>query len=339
MKITLLIPCYNEEKTIRRCVESALGQTYRLDQILVVNDSSTDKSGEILATFGDAITVVTTPKNSGNKSHAQEYALQFVTGDVLLMTDADTILAPDFAERMSAHFNNPAVHAVAGYIKSLKNNWITACRELDYMIAQDVHKKAQAHLNAIMVIPGCAAGFRVETFRRDIQFDHDTLTEDLDFTYKFHQFGHKIYYDTSAVVYTQDPWTIHSYINQTRRWIGGGWQNMLKHKAIIARRPGHALELGLIYFEGLIFGSLFFILPLVNVLYFVDFFIGYFTLALFFGAYGALRRKRFDLLKFAPLFPFMLICNSLIFFEQFIKEVILRRRNLVWFKPERTEIV
>jgi len=323
---------------VQKCIESVLHQTRPADQIVVVNDGSTDGSAAILAAFGDQITVVRTPKNTGNKSYAQEYGIEFITGTVFVTTDADTILAPNFIELIEKDFQNPKTEAVAGYIKSLEFNWLTACRELDYMIGQDLHKLAQSHLNAILVVPGCAGAFRTETFRKYIHFDHDTVTEDLDFTFKYHRNNFKIEFNREAIVYTQDPFTIHSYINQMRRWIGGGWQNLIKHWRVVTSRPGHAFEISFIYFEGTIFGILFFVLPFINVFYFIKFFSGYFLVALGLGMYGILRRKRYDLLLYAPLFPFVLILNSFIFLEQFIKEVLLRRKTLTWFKTERREI-
>lgn len=170
-----------------------------------------------------------------------------------------------------SQFRDPQVFAVAGYIKSMKRNWITACRELDYLIGQDVHKKAQSYLHAVLVIPGCAAAFRTELFRNVISFDHDTLTEDLDFTYKIHRQNMTIRFDKDAVVYTQDPDTLNDYVNQMRRWIGGGWQNLLKHWDIVLFRPGHTIEISLVYVEGLLFGLLFFILPVKYLLFLLVF--------------------------------------------------------------------
>lgn len=338
MKISTLIPCYNEEKTIRDCVESCLNQTRKPDQIVVVDDGSTDKSSEILKEFGNKITAVRTPKNTGNKSYAQEYGLKFVTGEILVMTDGDTLLKSNFVELIEKDFEDKNVHAVAGYIISMKCNWLTAVRELDYVIGQDIHKRAQSYINAVLVIPGCGGAFRMKTFKKYISFDHDTLTEDLDFTYKLHKNNFKIKYNKKAIVYTQDPFTIKSYVNQMRRWIGGGWQNLVKHKKVVLSRPGHALEIALMYVEGLVFGTLFFILPAINIFFFARFFLGYIVSATVVGLYGLYRRKRFDLMLYAPIFPFILILNSFIFFEQFIKEVVLRRKNLIWFKPERRAI-
>src|ERR1700733_6571104 len=106
MKISILIPCYNEEKSIRKSAESWLNQSRPADQIVAINDCSKDRTKEILKEFGDKITVVRTPKNTGNKSSAQEYGLQFVTGDVFIATDGDTLLNPDFLKYIEEDFLN-----------------------------------------------------------------------------------------------------------------------------------------------------------------------------------------------------------------------------------------
>lgn len=251
------------------------------------------------------------------------------------MTDADTLLSENFIARVEHAFADPNTHAFAGYIQSLKHNWLTACRELDYTIGQDLHKTAQAHLDAVVVIPGCGAAFRTDTFRREITFEHDTLTEDLDFTYRLHKAGLKIHFDKRALVYTQDPATLPAYIKQMRRWIGGGWQNLMKHWDVVLKRQGHAVEISLIYIEGMVFGILFFTLPFINILFALYFFALYFLVATLVGAYAAWVRRRLDLVLYAPLFPFVLILNSYLFFEQFIDKVILHNNDLTWYKPKR----
>ena len=330
----MLVPCYNEEKSLKKAIESWVTQTRAPDEIIVVDDSSSDKTPEILKEFEGKIRIVRTPKNLGNKSHAQEYGLQFVTGEIFVCTDADTILAPDFVERMEKDFEDPEVAAVGGYIKSLQYNWLTRNRAFEYSVCQNIHKLAQSQLNFMFVIPGAAGAFRTEIFRKYLSFDHDTLTEDLDFTYKMHKFGLKILYDLDAVVYTQDPVTLGSYINQIRRWFAGGWQNVLKHYKI-ALRPTQALELSLMYIEGLVFSLLIFLVPLINIRFVFAFTLPYFILLSVFAIFTAIKERRWDLLL-AP-FPHMFLAyvSAYVLLEQFVKEIILRRKHLLWFKPER----
>jgi cellulose synthase/poly-beta-1,6-N-acetylglucosamine synthase-like glycosyltransferase len=334
-KISILIPCYNEEKSIRQCVDSCLAQTRRPDEIIVVDDCSIDSSPEILASYGQQIKVVKTPKNSGNKSRAQEYGLGYVSGDIFIATDGDTFLEKDFVERIEKDFSlDPNLAAVGGYVKSQKYNWLTACREIDYIFGQDLYKSAQSNISYLFVIPGCAGAFRTQIFKKFITFDHDTLTEDLDFTYKLHMNYLKIKYDKQAVCWTKDPFTIRAYANQMRRWYGGGWQNLLKNFRIVSR-PANALELSLMYIEGLIFSFCLFLFPLLNINFFKNFLAWYLVFAVLLGYYCAARRKRIDLFFYSPLYLVLVFINAWVFLEQFFKEVIMRKRNLFWFKAER----
>ncbi len=338
MKISLLVPCYNEEKSIEASIQSCLKQTRPFDQLVFVNDSSKDRTPEILAKYSDKITAIKTPKNTGNKSSAQQYGLQFVTGDVMVTTDGDTLLDPRFAEEMEKSFSDPEVAAVAGYVKSLPYNWLTLCRAYEYTIGQNIHKLAQNYMRYIFVMPGAASAFKTDAFRKYITFDHDTITEDLDFTYKMHRNNFKIVYNKNAICYTQDPADLKNYINQMRRWFGGGWQNLLKHYRIISTRPVRAFELSLMYSEGIIFSILLFVIPLLNPWFGVKLLIGYFGVGLLFATWAAWREKRPTLI-FAPL-PYLVLMyiNAYIYIEQFIKEIILKRKNLVWFQPERMHI-
>lgn len=88
VEITVIIPVFNREHTIKRAIDSVLSQSYKPEEIIVVDDCSDDKTGEILAGYGDSITVVTLPFNSGpstarNKgiNHAQTEWIAFLDSD------------------------------------------------------------------------------------------------------------------------------------------------------------------------------------------------------------------------------------------------------------------
>ncbi len=337
MRISILIPCHNEEKSIQKCVESCLNQSQKADEVVVVNDGSTDRSGEILAAFGDAIKVVSIPIATGNKSHAQERGLKYITGDIFIATDGDTVLHEDFIKNISKHFIDARVVAVCGYVKSIAHNWLTRSRAFEYCISQNIHKLAQSYMRFVFVIPGAAGAFRTDIFRSHLTFDHDTITEDLDFTYKLNKSQMLIGYCRKAIVYTQDPATLHGYINQVRRWYGGGWQNLLKHWDIVLR-PVQALEMSLIYIEGFVFSIVLFLLPFINLQLAIKFNMLYVIMSMALALYASIKEQRKDLL-FAPVASvFLTYINSYIFLEQMIKEIVLRRKNLHWFKPERVEL-
>jgi len=340
MKLSLLIPCFNEEKSIEACIQSCLQQIRKFDEIIFIDDCSTDGTPNILASYSALNLIITkrTPQNSGNKSTAQEFGLQFVTGDIVVTTDADTLLDSHFAQEIEWSFIHEEVVAVAGHVKSLAYNWLTLCRAFDYSMGQQINKLAQSYLDYIFIMPGAASAFRTEVFRKYVKFDHDTITEDLDFTYKLHEENFKIIYNSKAISYTQDPTTLPNYINQIRRWFGGGWQNLVKHFDIAFSGPVRAFELSLIYTEGLIFSLIILILPIINLIFALWLLLIYLGVTSMFGIWVAWKEKRPALALVAFPYIVLLYVNSYIYLEQFIKVVILNHRNLVWFKPDRVGI-
>lgn len=334
-KISAVIPSYNEEKTIEKTVLSCLRQSRKIDQIIVVNDGSTDRTLSILKKYAAVITIVDMKKNSGNKSYAQQQGIRCVTGDLFIMVDADTELDREFTALIAKDFLRQDVTAVAGYIKSMHHNILTGCREIDYFVGQMIYKRAQAYMNYVYVMPGCATAFRTDFFRKNITFDHDTITEDLDFTYQTHELKQKILFNMNAYVYTQDPPTLHSYMNQMRRWYGGGWQNLRKHYKIIFHKPSAALILILMYADGLYYSALLLTLPFFNPNIIGAILLSSYIFALIFGVLGAITRRRPDLLLSILIHPLIKLLDTYIFFETFVQEIILRRKRMTWFKPQR----
>lgn len=92
-RVTIIVPALNEEATIGEVVRRLLALP--LDsQIVVVNDGSTDKTGEILAEFGNKIVVLTNPE-PGGKGAAIRKGLQAADGDAVIIQDADLEYAPE----------------------------------------------------------------------------------------------------------------------------------------------------------------------------------------------------------------------------------------------------
>ena len=90
MKFSIIIPVYNVEKYISKCLESVLSQSYENYEVILVNDGSTDGSYEIIEQYekrDDRISCHS--KENGGLSDARNYGLQFVTGDYILFLDSD----------------------------------------------------------------------------------------------------------------------------------------------------------------------------------------------------------------------------------------------------------
>ena len=117
-RITVIIPAYNIENLITRCVESVVNQTYPKDltQILVVDDGSTDNTGKVideLAAKYDNVTAL--HEENGGSSKARNYALSKATGDFIGFVDSDDYVEPDMYEKLvDALIRNNALMAQTG---------------------------------------------------------------------------------------------------------------------------------------------------------------------------------------------------------------------------------
>lgn len=97
MKFSIIIPCYKQAEYLPEAIESALGQTYKDIEIIVVNDGSPDATREVAERYPVKII------NQTNKglSSARNTAIMNATGDYILPLDADDILLPNCVERMA----------------------------------------------------------------------------------------------------------------------------------------------------------------------------------------------------------------------------------------------
>lgn len=95
--VSILIPCYNAEKWIEQAINSALNQTYKNTEIIVIDDGSTDRSLEIIQSFGDRITWQATSNSGGNVTRNR--LLELSRGEWLQYLDADDYLLTNKIER------------------------------------------------------------------------------------------------------------------------------------------------------------------------------------------------------------------------------------------------
>lgn len=116
--ISVIVPVYNAEAFLDQCLESIVAQTYRRLEIIVVDDGSTDGSGEKCdrwAERDERIRVIHQP--NGGHSAARNSALDAMTGDLVMMVDSDDVLHPDFADcLLQLQQRDDADIAVGAYI-------------------------------------------------------------------------------------------------------------------------------------------------------------------------------------------------------------------------------
>jgi hyaluronan synthase len=108
--ISIVVPAKNEEKNIRNCVQSCLDQTYEQKEIIIVNDGSTDRTGEILDEIRkenrtETFHILHLSKSVGKK-RAVEAASEIARGEIYAFMDSDCDMAPDAVQKAAKIFNN-----------------------------------------------------------------------------------------------------------------------------------------------------------------------------------------------------------------------------------------
>lgn len=119
--ITIIIPVYNNETTIERCLLSVCNQTYSDIEIIVVNDGSVDKSEEKILSIKDNRIKYFTQQNMG-PSVARNKGLELSKGEYILFVDADDYLKPDMLEILLTTAQNNNAQIVNCNIYKMRSN-------------------------------------------------------------------------------------------------------------------------------------------------------------------------------------------------------------------------
>lgn len=101
-KVSIIVPIYNVEKYLRRCLESLVNQTLKEIQIILVNDGSKDKSGDIAKEFREKYPnkILYLEKENGGLSDARNFGIPYATGEYIAFLDSDDYVEPKLYKEM-----------------------------------------------------------------------------------------------------------------------------------------------------------------------------------------------------------------------------------------------
>ena len=101
MKVSVIVPVYNVEKYLEKCLNSLVNQTFKDYEIIVVNDGSTDSSQKIIDEYKSKYsTIKSFIKENGGISSARNYGLKVATGEYIAFVDSDDYVEMFFLEKM-----------------------------------------------------------------------------------------------------------------------------------------------------------------------------------------------------------------------------------------------
>lgn len=244
--VTVLIPAFNEEKVIVSTIARILASGHKALEVLVIDDGSSDATARLAREhFAAEPRVTVLSIVNGGKANALNVGLAHASHDIVVALDADTQFEAATISRLVRWFADPAIGAVAGNAKvGNRVNMITRWQALEYVVAQNLERRALAALDTLTVVPGAVGAWRRQALVALGGFPAETLAEDQDLTIAIQTAGWRVAFDTSAVAWTEAPATVRGLAKQRFRWAYGTLQCLWKYRRITFN-PRHG-ELGMV---------------------------------------------------------------------------------------------
>lgn len=336
LSVTVVVPAWNEEGFIRDTIESLLAQTYPCT-VIVVDDASTDNTPNIVREY-PSVQLLTTDKNQGSKSKALNYAIPYVSTDIFICVDADTIIDPNGVGNLIKAFNDPNTMIASGFVFSKdKGNFWQSARFGEYQIGQTIIKSAQQNANAVLVASGCFFAIRLP-FLKQNPFPTRTLAEDMDLTWTAIESGYRVTFVEDAYCSVSDPNSRYLYDKQVSRWYRGFFQNIRERNFNLFKRN---IKLGIVVYGYMLVNLLG--TPMAILAMFFASTISYaawtsvavwFTISVLLAAYTTYQRAGRSALNPRHYINFVLISfyTYYIFIRSAIQELVLNNKLDTWVK-------
>ncbi len=249
--LTVIIPARNEEKLLGQTIEAALSVDWPKIDLIIVDDGSTDSTGEVIdsyiedparagtdTAYGDRrIRSITNPESKG-KAEAVNSAVEQAEGELILVLDADGRPDRRIAELMAPHFARyPGVAAVTGNPRVANTDTVLArLQAIEFSSTVSVLRRAQAGWGRVNTCTGMCTMFRREALVDLGGFDPKAATEDIMFSWKAQLAGWDIFYEPRALFAMQVPTRLAGLFRQRHRW-GKGLGEVLRASAPTLLRP------------------------------------------------------------------------------------------------------
>ncbi len=237
--VSIIIPVWNEGKTIKGTLKSILDSDYPKNkfEIIVVDDGSTDKSFEIAKRFKSKFVKVFTKKNGG-KGSALNFGIKRAKGEIIFTMDADTVVPSETMKKMVRYFKDKKVMLVSPAILVYEPKTILErVQHIEFLLGLFL-RKTFAGLNAIHITPGAFSSIRKKFFDKYGGFDVGNITEDLELTLRVQFKGYRVENAPNAPAYAVAEGTFVRLMKQRRRWYVGLMKNLWNYKKMISPKYG-----------------------------------------------------------------------------------------------------
>ncbi|MGA2172350.1 MAG: glycosyltransferase [Sedimentisphaerales bacterium] len=334
--LTVIVPAYNEGAHIEDTIKSIQAQTVPPAEIIVVDDFSSDCTGEVARKC--QVTVLRPPANTGSKAGAQNFALKNVDTPYVMAIDADTTLAPDAIEKLLPALNDFSVAAACGFVvpRHVKTLWERG-RYIEYVFAFTFYKQIQDYYGKPLISSGCFSVYRTDLLKANNGWSTRTMAEDMDLTWSFYHSGYGVRFVPEAVCYPIEPHNYHFMSKQLRRWSHGFVQNVRLHWRQVLDIPVLRSMVAVALFDATVASLAYmFLLPLlaifVNPLFLLAYLIDVPAMVVP-VLYKAIQRKEVCLaMTSLPGFLVLRLVNGVFLLKALWLEIVMKRPLMVYEK-------
>ncbi len=165
--VSVIIPAFNGGRYLAAAIESALAQTYRDREIVVIDDGSTDNSRAVADSFNDRIVILSQP--NGGVSAARNRGIGATSGEWLAFLDADDVWFPDKLARQAEYFETSDIVCSNALIIGTDNKLLLAPGEIASLTARGIFHLVEGGsppLSSVCVRRSAMGGQRFDTARR-----------------------------------------------------------------------------------------------------------------------------------------------------------------------------
>ena len=246
-RVTVQLPLYNERLVVERAIDAAAALDYPRErlQIQVLDDSTDDTSSHAAAAVrrhrarGLDIVHLRRERREGYKAGALAAGLARASGSLVAVFDADFVPPPEFLRRLVPHFADAGVGMVQARWTHL-NRDRSALTSAEAVLL-DAHflleHTARMRRGLFLNFNGTAGIWRRDCIEDAGGWSSDTLTEDLDLSYRAQLAGWRFVFDDRVAVPAELPGEMEAFKSQQRRWTKGSIQTARKLLPEVWRRP------------------------------------------------------------------------------------------------------
>lgn len=242
MRVSILIPCYNEEDNAAETIRACAAQSWPNFEIIAVNDGSRDRTAEVLDALLQeipALRVVHLAQNQG-KAMALRAGAMVADGEILVCIDGDAILHPDCVAWLVRRFaHRPRLGAVTGNPRIRNRSSLLGLLQVgEFSATIGLVKRTQRLTGRVFTVSGVVVAFRASALRDVGWWTDDNLTEDVDVTWKLQRRRWAVHFEPNALSYILMPETLRGLWKQRLRWAEGGAQTFLRYAPDFLRWDG-----------------------------------------------------------------------------------------------------